>query len=73
MISVVPVIFDLATKRVLRWYVLDFESQLSDPAFNPQAGEGVVYIPVEIYREFGKSEHGYPALDDIQAYIEANG
>ena len=69
-ISVVPVIYDRATKQVLRWYILDSESQRSDPAFNPHFNEGKLDIFADIFNSFGKSPNGTHALQDIQSYIK---
>lgn len=72
-ISVVPVIYDSLTKQVLRWYLLDFESQLADPAFRPASpNESYISIPMDIYRTFGTSQQGFPSVDDLQEYVVRN-
>lgn len=71
--SAVPVIYDHASKKVLRWAVLDFERQLSDRAFGAQnPSERVLRIPTQIYKMFGQSGSGFPALNDIQSYVNGN-
>ena len=71
--SVVPVIYDHSSKQVLRWYILDDESQLLDPAFNPaNNSEAVLRILTETYRTFGLTAEGLPALSDLQNYVNAN-
>lgn len=71
-VTVVPVIYDHLTKKALRWYLLDFASQLSDPAFNPKNhSEGMLYVPMTTYKMFGHI-NGVPALTDIQNYVIAN-
>lgn len=77
--SVVPIIYDHTSKKVLRWAVLDFDSQLSDPAFKPaNINERMLRIPMQIYKMFGHSgvvvSNGapVPALTDIQNYVNAN-
>jgi hypothetical protein len=71
--SIVPVIYDSMTKQVLRWFSLDFDSQLSDPAFGPaNPNEKVFNIPLVAYLNFGRNGSGIPALIEIQNYINAN-
>lgn len=72
-VHVVPVIYDHTSKKVLRWYLLDFESQLLDPAFNPaNISEKMLRVPLQIYKTFGRSPGGHAALPDIQNYVNAN-
>lgn len=74
--SVVPVIYDHITRKVMRWYVLDHEGQLKDHAFGPQSiGERVLKIPMPVYRSFGKvpvSGNIVPALAALQNYVDAH-
>ena len=71
--SVIPVIYDSNSKQVLRWYILDFDNQLSDPAFLPaEVNEKIAYIRMATYETFGKSDTGFPALTDLQDYINRN-
>ncbi len=63
--SVVPVIYDLTSKKLLRWFILDFESQLTDPAWSPQLGEGVILVPVDVYNVF-------VSPNDLQTYVTTN-
>lgn len=71
-ISVVPVIYDQTTGQVLRWFLLDNDSQLNDLAFSPNPGENILNIPFDVYQTFGSSSEGFPALQDIQAYVNAS-
>jgi hypothetical protein len=71
--SVIPVIYDRATKQIKRWYKLDFESQLADPAFQPaDASEAMLKIPSGTYDILPEFTNGLPALDVLQAYINVN-
>lgn len=71
--TVVPVIYDHNTKQVIRWYLLDFESQRTDPAFNPtHPNEKLLNIPLSLYKTFGKTSTGLPSYIDLQNYVQAN-
>jgi O-glycosyl hydrolase len=70
--SFVPVIYDKETKRVLRWATLDYDRQLSDPAFNPaDESEAVLRIPAHTYANFGRWQRDIPLLNQLQAYVKA--
>ena len=73
-VSVVPVIYDRATKAVKRWFILDFEHQRDDPAFKPSdPSEGLIDIPTEIFRSFRTDPNtGIHALHQIQDYVKGN-
>lgn len=71
--SLVPVIFNRLTKRVLRAATLDYEYQLSDPAFWPKhPSESICMVPMKTYETFGKSSSGFPLLEDVQNYVNGN-
>lgn len=72
--TVVPVIYDRATKKVKRWFLLDFESQRNDPAFKPSdPTEAILNIPLGTYRQFGASHvANTPDLRDLQSYVSHN-
>jgi hypothetical protein len=73
MISVVPVIYDLAGKTVKRWFLLDSENQRDDPAFRPNHDEGMLDIPAPIFQTFRTDPTtGVHALDQIQSYVNGN-
>lgn len=73
MITSVPVIYDHTTKKVLRWFLLDYEHQRKDPAFNPSnLNEKLLNIPMSIYKTFGHTSSGLPSYIDIQNYVNAN-
>lgn len=67
----VPVIYDIATKHVKRWVLLDYDSQMSDPAFGPlDSTESRIIIPRDIYYSFKADQKtGTSALDKIQDYV----
>ena len=70
----VPVVYDRITKAVKRWAVLDFDIQLSDPAFGPsEKNEAALRIPIEVYVTLRTDPAtGYPALSAIQSYVSGN-
>ena len=72
--SVVPVIYDHTTKKVLRWAILDHESQLRDPAFGPQhLSERVLKVPAQIFKSFRTDPGtGIHVLHQVQDYVKAN-
>jgi hypothetical protein len=71
-IGVVPVIYDHATKKILRWYLLDFNYQLTDSAFGPQKiSERVLRVPFQIYRIIAGGDATRPLLYKLQDYVNA--
>ena len=72
-IGVVPVIYDHASKQILRWYLLDHDYQLNDAAFKPQGNsERVVRIPLPIYQILAGGDASRPLLHKLQDYVMAN-
>src|ERR1041385_172565 len=72
-IGVVPVIYNHASKKILRWYVLDREDQLNDPAFKPQNNsEKIIRIPLPIYKILAGGDARKPLLHKLQEYINGN-
>ena len=72
-IGVVPVIYDHASKQILRWYLLDYDYQLNDAAFKPQNNsEKVIRIPLSIYQILAGMDASKPLLHKLQDYVMAN-
>jgi hypothetical protein len=66
----VPVIYDYTTKKILRWYVLDFDYQLNDGAFQPQnLNERAIRIPLPIYQILAGGDPTLPLLHKLQEFV----
>lgn len=71
--TTVPIIYDLSSKQILRWYILDSNKQLLDPAFNPQnPGEGILRVDISIYRALAGMDPALPLLHKLQDYVNGN-
>lgn len=69
----VPVIYDRISKKILRWYILDFDRQLADPAFNPQnPSEGIFKIPMTTYKMLAGADPAKPLLNKLQDHVSGN-
>jgi hypothetical protein len=72
-IHVVPVIYDHASKQILRWYLLDHVRQLNDSAFKPaNNGERVHFISFQLYKALAGNDSSRPLLNKLQDYITGN-
>jgi hypothetical protein len=72
-IGVVPVIYDHASKQILRWYLLDYDYQLNDAAFKPQNNsEKIIRIPLPIYQILAGGDASKPLLHKLQDYVNGN-
>ncbi len=72
-IHVVPVIYDHASKQILRWYLLDHVRQLNDEAFKPaNSGERVHFISFQLYKALAGNDPAGPLLYKLQDYINGN-
>jgi hypothetical protein len=71
--SVVPIIYRRTDKAILRWYVLDHDGQLIDPAFLPQADdEDFLYVRHAAYRKLVGADPSRPLLHKLQEHVEAH-
>jgi hypothetical protein len=72
-INVVPVIYDHTTKKILRWYLLDYDYQLNDLAYKPtNLNEREFKLPIQLYRILVGMDDSKPLLHKLQAYINSS-
>ncbi len=70
-VQVVPIIYNHLTKQILRWYLLDYDGQLNDPAFKPQnKEEKILYISLASYKILVGMDR--PLLYKLQDYVIGN-
>lgn len=71
-VQVVPVIYDRASKIILRWYILDHDGQLTDPAFGAQGdAEAVMMVSLAKYRSLAGADPAKPLLHKLQEHVSA--
>lgn len=72
-VQIVPVIYDHTTKKILRWYLLDFDRQLADAAFKPRdKSERMLKVPLQLYKALAGADPHRPLLHKLQDYVNGN-